>query len=614
MLHFPDFTQPFALITDASSTGIGAVLIQPPSGVSSFPDTPVETSRVIAFFSRALTKSERNYATNRRELLAVVFGLEKSRFYLWGRPFLLFTDHRSLTFLFTQRDVSPLLSRWYEEIMEYDFTIKYIPGVLNILPDALSRLYPVQPRPATSPATLHVLKLMPEDLTLLTEPPRDERNDILIQAHDFGHLGAKALINRVHEMGYTWPALRREAEEYIQACRSCQRFIVARKGYHPLVNVTAEEPMAHVGIDLAGPLPETPRGNIYLLVLICLFTRFIFLVALPNKEASTIAEALYTLFCIAGFPRIIQSDNGLEFVNAVITALLKRINVDHRLSTPYHPRGNGATERAVGMVIKSIRKSLEGATVLWDLAIHAVQLALNTRVTDHHASAAFSLFFARGFPSFSTASLPEVSLEAGNTAVTLPTAPSSAALDSWQQTINDMEAIVFPAIRELRDQVNSKRASRFNKENRILKFDVGSYVMAADETRAGKLDPTHEGPFRVVQIKGRVYTLQDHDGTLLQRNYAPGQLVPVPKPAEPIPAEEIFYVERVLAHRVDLGGHYEYLIKWKNYDETHNSWEQQHIFFDVEFITKYWQSSNTDVSLDEPAQRKTGRTRQSRRH
>ena len=76
-----------------------------------WPEPLDNTCSVIAFFSRALSVSERNYATNKRELLAVVFGLEKSRFYLWGRPFLLFTDHRSLTFLFTQRDISPLLSR-----------------------------------------------------------------------------------------------------------------------------------------------------------------------------------------------------------------------------------------------------------------------------------------------------------------------------------------------------------------------------------------------------------------------------------------------------------------------------------------------------------------------
>ena len=62
----------------------------------------------------------------------------------------MFTDHRALSFLMTQRDASSLLQRWFSEIMEFEFDIIHIPGIINVLPDALSRLYPVPIRKADS--------------------------------------------------------------------------------------------------------------------------------------------------------------------------------------------------------------------------------------------------------------------------------------------------------------------------------------------------------------------------------------------------------------------------------------------------------------------------------
>ena len=133
LLAFPNFARPFGLATDASDLGLGVALYQPAG--SSWLSPPDKTSSIITFFSRALSKSERQYSTTKRELLAIVFGLLKCRYYLWGRKFTLFTDHRALTFLMTQRDASPLLQRWFLEIMEFEFDIEHIPGIVNILPD-----------------------------------------------------------------------------------------------------------------------------------------------------------------------------------------------------------------------------------------------------------------------------------------------------------------------------------------------------------------------------------------------------------------------------------------------------------------------------------------------
>ena len=92
--------------------------------------------------ARSLQARERRYSTTQKELFAIVFALTTFHYYLWGRHFTLYTDHRALTFIHSQKEMNSMLTSWQETILDYNFTVKYRPGVLNILPDALSRLFP----------------------------------------------------------------------------------------------------------------------------------------------------------------------------------------------------------------------------------------------------------------------------------------------------------------------------------------------------------------------------------------------------------------------------------------------------------------------------------------
>ena len=138
-LSFPDFAKRFIVATDASDVGIGAVLYQLANDQS---EDRLQNRNWICFSSRALHPSERNYSTTRKELLVIVFALKKFHYYIWGRSFSLYTDHRALTYLFLETNLSPIMYNWLDVILSYDFTIIHRPGDLNVLPDALSRLYP----------------------------------------------------------------------------------------------------------------------------------------------------------------------------------------------------------------------------------------------------------------------------------------------------------------------------------------------------------------------------------------------------------------------------------------------------------------------------------------
>ena len=305
ILHHADFNYPFIGASDASGTGIGGCVYQEIGG----------ETRYISFYSRALSTSERNYSATRRELLALIFTLRKGRNFFYGVPFQFYTDHAALTHYRTQVHLSPMIIRWFDELAEFDITINHRPGILNILPDHISRLYPKINR------TYDVQARAIRQISQCEEPSKDLRPNILQSAHLLGHFGADAMVHNIREQGYYWTTAKTEAQKMVQDCPECQRFNVVRKGFRPISAVTSTMPGDHIALDLAGPFPVTIRGNTYLFLALDLCTRFVFLRAIPDKTSATIAVALTEYCCTFGFPRIVQSDNGSEFVNELIQLL-----------------------------------------------------------------------------------------------------------------------------------------------------------------------------------------------------------------------------------------------------------------------------------------------------
>ena len=113
-----------------------------------------------------------------------------------------------------------------------------------------------------------------------------------------------------------------------------------------------------------------------------------------------IVEYLFKSFCDFGFPKIIQSDNGTEFVNKVIKAIAEIARIDHRLITPYHPRANGIAERYIQTATRAIRKQLHSVKKSWDQYVPTIQFMINIKIAAIHGSTPFSLMFGRQYNSF----------------------------------------------------------------------------------------------------------------------------------------------------------------------------------------------------------------------
>ena len=147
----PDITRPFDVYCDASGAGLGYVLslfvlAGYYSAINTYCDESstglgcvlMQDQRVIAYVSRALRRHEENYATHSLELAAVVHALKIWRHYLLGNPVHIYSDHKSLKYIFTQSELNLRQRRWLELIKNYDMEIHYHPGKANIVADALS--------------------------------------------------------------------------------------------------------------------------------------------------------------------------------------------------------------------------------------------------------------------------------------------------------------------------------------------------------------------------------------------------------------------------------------------------------------------------------------------
>ena len=125
ILIVPDRGHGYTMYCDALMAGLRCVLMQ--------------SGRVVAYGSCQLKNHEQNYPTRNMELATIVFSLKIWLHYLYGEQFEVYSDHKSLKFIFTQRDLNMRQHRWMEFLEDYDFTLHYHPGKSNVVVDALSR-------------------------------------------------------------------------------------------------------------------------------------------------------------------------------------------------------------------------------------------------------------------------------------------------------------------------------------------------------------------------------------------------------------------------------------------------------------------------------------------
>ena len=397
MLRYFDPSVPVSIEVDASLSGLGAALIQKGSPV--------------AFASKSLLPAETRYANIERELLAVVFGLERFHCFVYGRPVQVFSDHRPLEAIQMKQlsKVPPRLQRMMLRMQQYDATITYKPGKEMVYADYLSR-YCQSPGPEIDlERTIHTIQVSTKQLQRVKEAtsadpqlsalreqvihgwpessvevPRALRSywsikdcisiedgvfffghrmiipesmqDEFLQRIHAGHLGVTKSQLRAKQSVY-WPKMLANVETHVKDCIICLQNADSQRA-EPM---KPHEPAVHPWEVISSDLFEL-GGQMYVLV-VDHFSSMPFVKTLcSNSRSSEIIKYIKDLFAVHGICKRIITDNGPQYSSVEFKDFADEWEFEHVTSSPRYPQSNGFGERMVGVIKQVLRKAKQAGT------------------------------------------------------------------------------------------------------------------------------------------------------------------------------------------------------------------------------------------------------------
>jgi len=403
VLSYYDVRKPIKIQSDASSTGIGACIMQD--------GKPVE------YASRAMTRTEReSYAQIEKEMLAISFALQRFDTYVYAKPVLVETDHKPLISIVKKPLTSApkRLQRMLLRLQRYNYSLTYLPSSRMLIADTLSRAYladdtatdfpeevaalaDTEQREAlqmvASAATIDILKQaaaadeqyqllrrqisvgwpsvaadLPDELrefaTFADEladcdglvfkgqrvvVPREARAEIVQRIHS-SHIGVNGCIRRARESVY-YPGLTTDIKNTVAACAICEAYQRSAQKEPLMSHATPTRPWEKVGVDIC-----TFRNMDYLITVDYL-SGFFEVDRLPSKRASDVIYCLKAHFARNGLPTEVCSDNN-PFDSAEFRAFAVKYDFKHTTSSPHFPQSNGRSENAV----KTAKRLMEKAT------------------------------------------------------------------------------------------------------------------------------------------------------------------------------------------------------------------------------------------------------------
>ncbi|KAL4303616.1 hypothetical protein GQ457_10G009870 [Hibiscus cannabinus] len=336
----PDWKLSFELMCDANDYAVGAVLGQR-KGKFFHP---------IYYASKTLNDTQVNYTTTEKEMLAVIFAFDKFRSYLIGTKVKVHTDHSAIKYMLSKKDAKPRLIRWILLLQEFDIEIIDRKGTENQI----------------------IRRCIPEE----------EQQTILEQCHSApygGHFGGNRTAAKVLQSGFYWPTLHKDAQLFCQECDRCQRTgNISRRNEMPLQNILEVKLFDVWGIDFMGPFPSS-FGNLYILLAVDYVSKWVEAIATTHNDAKTVQRFIKkNIFTQFGTLRVIISDEGRHFDNRSIAAALRKLGINHKLSTAYHPQTNGQAEVSNREIKSILEKVVNPNRKDWSLRLDDALWAYRT--------------------------------------------------------------------------------------------------------------------------------------------------------------------------------------------------------------------------------------------
>jgi len=545
------------LACDASAYAIAAVL---------FNGSDMSPFNIIGVFSRKLKAYELSGHPYKKELISIVMALRHFRPLLQNHEVTLFTDHRALVAIQSQPNPHPVLAQYLDELMSMRITYRHLSGALNILADALSRMYESSARP--SPANVNQVVSLELAPALQQEAEVVQR---IRETHERAHLGVRPVLHDlVWRQHVNHPRLKQLVHEVVRACRICHQFNPQRPLFSAFSSSEAAQPWQVVHMDVIMGFPVTSLGNRYILLLVDRLTRFCVLRPLKDRTSDSLIQALLEVCASHGVMSELRADSAAENLSAIFRQTLERLGVTYVTTTPYAHYRNSPAERTVQTTQRALRKMLAGNNAAWDVYLSLVQFHLNARWCDAINAVPFDVFTGRA---------------------ALPTAQQEQR--SWEERLSDLKERVLPLLPQFSALQAQRNAVIFARKHRIINrvLPEGTRVLVKDENRESKLAPLYVGDFRVVTyIPNQGYVLRDSDQKILERRVDISQLKVVnddvgddPKEEEP---DQSYEVESIIKHRGPPHRR-SYYVAWRGYPESENSWVHHSQFNDLAIVDEY---------------------------
>ena len=336
----------------------------------------------------------------------------------------------------------------------------------------------------------HAVNMVDEYTVHQIVVPKKYWPHILKVAHDHrlsGHLGISKTVSRIQKFFY-WPSLATYVRQYIRNCHACQMSGKLRPHMKPapLQPIPAAcIPFSEIVIDIVGPLPKTPRGNQYLLTLICAATRYPEAFPLRTYSSLKIIECLDNFFTKFGYPKVIRSDQGTEFTSKVFHEECKKRGVTILHSSIYHPQSAGVIERS-HRTLKAMLKSLPDSDKDWDVNIKYLLFALRDAKQESLGFSPFELVFGHHIGS------PLYHLYES---LSGPASKNKLDFTHFARKVKEFQKQAEGNLQKA--QANMKE--RFDRTAKLTQFNEGDMCLVYLPTPGAPLSPRFRGPFEVLK-------------------------------------------------------------------------------------------------------------------